>query len=238
MGFFKKRAPSNPSFDELLPRVPKHHYLKHELPTVRTSMRLDAQFLSQEAASGRHEKLLDKVLKFSNSIEWSEATYEDSQTIDDSPQHNPDLQEPGENLDSQMAWMANRVKSLIDNQRNIYKELFPFLLELEKKIAIRLNTEQRRNLLFAMRVGMGLALIENQSREGIEGFYHPSIVSILANPFVLKDEIARFAPADWNGDFVDKINLLTQVSMSVGYFHSKYTAESPDSVLSELKFNN
>ena len=83
---------------------------------------------------------------------------------------------------------------------------------------------------------MGLALIENQSKEGLQRFYHPSAVSILANPFVMKDEIGRYAPAEWSSKQSSLVNDLTQVAMSVGYFHTKYTNETPEYVLSKVIF--
>lgn len=235
--FLNSRRPAEEhNSDEFFPKVSRQSYVSHELPRVRTSMKLDANYLSQEAVCGRHEKLMDKVVQFSKSLEWIDATYEPSQPIDDVQLHDPSFDEPGEDVSSQSAWLANRAKLFIDNQRNTYKELFPFLMELESKLDGKLSIEQRRYLLFAMRIGMGLALIENQSKEGLQRFCHPSVVSILANPFVMKDEISRYAPTEWSVKQSSHINDLTQVAMSVGYFHTKYTTESPESVLSNVDF--
>ena len=227
---------SNPSFDEYFSSVPKSQYVPHELPRVNPSIELDLELLGQEAANGKHEKLLDKVLSFSKTMEWDEATFNVEQHVDLTKLHDENIKVPGDNLKSQNAWMANRVKQLIDNQKETYMKLFPFLVELEKKLGIPLNNEQKRNLLFGMRLGMGLALIENQSSKGINGFIHPSIVNILANPIVMKEEINRNSPADWDYKLVKKLEILTQLSMTIGYFHTKYTADSPKEVLSEVKF--
>lgn len=231
-----KRPTDEHTSDEFFPKVSRKSYVPHELPQVFTSIKLDAKYLSQEAVSGRHEKLIDKVVDFSKSLEWLDATYEPTQLINDVPLHDPSLNEPGEDVSSQTKWLVNRAKLFIDNQRNTHKELFPFLMELESKLDWKLSIEQRRYLLFAMRIGMGLSLIENQSKEGLQRFYHPSVVSILANPFVMKDEILRYAPTEWSTKQSPQINDLTQVAMSVGYFHSKYTPETPESVLSRVVF--
>lgn len=235
--FLNSRRPTEEhTSDEFFPKVSRQSYVAHELPRVQTSMKLDAEYLRQEAVSGRHEKLLDKVVNFSKTLEWIDATYEPTQVINDAQLHDPTSKEPGEDVSSQNAWLVNQGMLFIDNQRNTHKELLPFLMELESKLNWKLSIEQRRYLLFAMRIGMGLALIENQSKEGLQRFYHPSVASILANPFVMKDEILRYAPTEWSAKQSSQINDLTQVAMSVGYFHSKYTTETPESVLSKVVF--
>jgi hypothetical protein len=217
-------ATKNALFDEYFTSVSKSRYVPHKLPRVNPDMKLDLELLGQEAADGKHERLLNKVLEFSNTMEWQEAKLYDA-----------NIREPGDSLDSQTAWMANRIKNLIDNQKETYADLFPFIVLLEKKLGTTLSIEQKRNLLFAMRLGMGLALIENQSSQVMNGFIHPSIVNILANPIVMKDEVNRYSPANWDYSLVKKLETLTQLSMTTGYFHTKYSANSPEEVLSEVK---
>lgn len=229
-------ATTNPLFDEFFTSVSKSRYVPHELPKVNSNMKLDLELLGQEATNGKHEKLLDKVLGFSKTMEWDEATFTVEQHVDLTKLHDKNIQEPGDNLKSQNAYMANMVKQLIDNQKETYTNLFPFLVEFEKKLAIPLSVEQKRNLLFAMRVGMGLALIENQSNEGKNHFVHPSVVNILANPIVMKEEINRISPSNWDHKLAHKLEAMTQLSMTIGYFHTKYTTHSPEEVLSEVKF--
>jgi hypothetical protein len=202
---------------------------------VNPDMKLDLELLGQEAADGKHERLLNKVLEFSNTMEWQEAKFTVEQSVDLSKLYDANIREPGDSLDSQTAWMANRIKNLIDNQKETYADLFPFIVLLEKKLGTTLSIEQKRNLLFAMRLGMGLALIENQSSQVMNGFIHPSIVNILANPIVMKDEVNRYSPANWDYSLVKKLETLTQLSMTTGYFHTKYSANSPEEVLSEVK---
>jgi hypothetical protein len=235
--FLNSRKPnSEQTSDEFFPKVSRQSYIPHEQPQVPTSIKLDAGYLSQEAVSGRLEKLIDKAINFSKTLEWIDASYEPTQVINDAQLYDPTINEPGEDVSSQSAWLVNRAKLFIDNQLKTYKELLPFLMELESKLDGKLLIEQRRYLLFAMRIGMGLALIENQSKEGLKGFYHPLVASILTNPFVMKDEILRYAPTVWSAKQSSQINDLTQVAMSVGYFHSKYTTETPESVLSKVVF--
>lgn len=235
--FLKSRKiPEAQISDEFFPKVSRQNYIPHQLPQALSIIKLDATFLSQEAVSGRHEKLLDKVVDFSKRLEWTDATYDFTQSIKDNQLHDPTLTEPGEDVNSQSAWMANKIKLFIDNQRNTHKELLPFLKELNSKVDWELSLEQRRYLLFAMRIGMGLALIENQSKECLQRFYHPSVVSILANPYVIKDEIEKYAPAEWSSKHSSPVNDLTQVAMSIGYFHTKYTNETPEYVLSKVVF--
>ena len=80
---------------------------------------------------------------------------------------------------------------------------------------------------------MGLSLIENLSSLNIQGYCHPSISNILHGPRQVLVDLSSKG-FNWNLDFVGDNNsqmALVKVALYVGYFQSKYTAESPASVM-------
>ena len=105
--------------------------------------------------------------------------------------------------------------------------------EFEKKLQFKFTTEQRRTIMSLFQFGMFLALIENQSGLNVQGSYHPTILNCLASPRQIIQNLNKhkleidleFAPNN------DKQMEIVYLAVNVGYFHSKYTPESPQSLM-------
>jgi len=88
-----------------------------------------------------------------------------------------------------------------------------------------------------MRIGYGLAGIENASKENRVGYYHPSILNILANPLRVSDEINRLYKLRLDEKFAMINSDLISIALEIGYFVFKYSVETPDFVLEKVDFS-
>ena len=219
--------------DGSLPKMKPSRYFPHHLPGQPTLSEMDFGLLSEEAKSGKYDDLLDKVISFAQSLEYLEADFNYSTIESPKSLASAENTEIGDTADQAMAFLANSVKRHIDNQAKIYFELMPYLEKFEEKLGISLSIEQRKLFMFFFRVGMGLSLIENLSGINMQGYSHPSISNVLHTPRQVLENIKKHE-VDWNLDFLgDNSSQMARVksALYVGYFQSKYTAESPDSVM-------
>ncbi len=194
---------------------------------------MDIDLLSEEAKSGKHQALMDKAVSFAISLDYFEGDYNYLNPIKPKSLANPDLTNPGASTDEAMAFLANVVKEKIDNEVKVYFELLPYLQKFEENLDIDFDTEQRKSVMCIFRVGMGLSLIENLSGLNIERYCHPSISNVLQLPFLVLENMKKHGfECDLNflGD-KDAQKALIKLALYVGYFQSKYSKESPSSVM-------
>lgn len=191
---------------------------------------VDFKLIQQEALNGKSDELLSEISKNVRHIRYDDASYDYKQNTahrkiaDTEP---PNIQ------DNPMAYLANIAKKTIDTQVETYLEFLPFLEEFEKKLRFKFTTEQRRTIMSFFQFGMFLALIENQSGLNVQGLYHPTILNCLASPRQIIQNLNKhkleidleFAPNN------DKQMEIVYLAVNVGYFHSKYTPESPQALM-------
>jgi hypothetical protein len=219
--------------DGILPKLKSSRYFEHHLPGQPTLTQMDFDLLSEEARIGKHQILLDKALRFAISLDYSEGDYLYSNQTPPDSLSNSEIKNPGDTTEDAMAFLANRVKHYIDNQAKIYFELLPYAEKFEEKLEVKLTAEQRKLFMCIFRVGMGLSLIENLSGLNIQGYCHPSISNILHLPRQVLEGMTRQG-LNWDLSFLgrnDSQMEIVKVALYVGYFQSKYTAESPSSVM-------
>ena len=221
--------------DGTLPKLKPSKYFVHHLPGEPTLTQMDLTLLSEEAKSGKHELLINKVVNFSISLEYTEGDYiycSSSSTLPTPLANNKDRYQ-GNKTDEAMAFLANVVRQKINNEIKLYIELLPYLEKFEEKLRTELSLEQRRFFMCIFRVGMGLSLIENLSGLNIQGFCHPSISNILHSPQQVLESLIRHG-FSWDLDFVgtnESQMRIVKLALYIGYFQSKYTAESPSSIM-------
>ena len=222
----------------LLPRVKKSTYRTHFLPGeisyLHIGALLDFKLMQQEALSGKSEELLSEVSKNVYHIKYDDANYDYKQNAthrkiaDTEP---PNIQ------DNPMAYLANIVKKTIDSQVEIYLEFLPFLKEFEKRLELEFTTEHRRTIMSLFQFGMFLSLIEDKSGLSLQGSYHPSILNLLSNPKrVIQNLMKHKLKINLEFTHTDEKQMeIAFLALSIGYFHTKYTAESPESVMEFVK---
>jgi hypothetical protein len=218
----------------LLPRLKKSTYKKHFLPggisTVHLAQLLDYDLMQQEALNGKTEELLSKVSELVNHNQYADASYDYKQNL--SHRKIADS-EPVNIQNNPMAYLANIAKKSYDNQVEIYLEFLPFLEEFEKKLELKFTTEQKRTIMSLFQFGMFLSLIEDNSGLSIQGSFHPSILNCLSNPKPVIQSLIKYE-LKMNLEFNHKHREQREIAflaLSVGYFHTKYTGESPQSVM-------
>jgi hypothetical protein len=219
--------------DGTLPKLKSSKYFAHHLPGQPTLTQMDFDLLSEEAKSGKHQILLDKAINFATSLDYLDGDYNYSNQTVPKSLSNPEISNPGDTTDEAMAFLANKAKQFIDNQVKIYFELLPYLEKFEENSGVKLTPEQRKLFMCIFRVGMGLSLIENLSSLNIQGYCHPSISNILhgARQVLLSLEKHGFnCDLDFIGDNTAQVAHV-KLALYIGYFQSKYTAESPSSVM-------
>ena len=219
--------------DGTLPKLRSSKYFPHHLPGQPTLTQMDFDLLSEEAKSGRHQILLNKAVDFAIFLDYSEGDYNYSNQTEPESLSDPEIRNPGDTTDEAMAFWANRVKQYIDDGAKIYFELLPYVEKFEENLGIKLTLEQRKLFMCIFRVGMGLSLIENLSGLNIQGYCHPSISNILHGARqVLQgmEEHGFKCDLDFIGDHTAQV-WHVKLALYIGYFQSKYTAESPSSVM-------
>ena len=80
---------------------------------------------------------------------------------------------------------------------------------------------------------MGLSLIENGSGLNINGLCHPSISNVLHTPRQVLENLTKHENGcnlEFLGGNDSQMNAV-KLLLYIGYFQSKYTAESPSSVM-------
>jgi hypothetical protein len=219
--------------DGSLPKLKSSKYFAHHLPGEPTSTQMDFELLSEEAKSGKYESLLEKAINFAIGLEYVSADYNYLNNVAPKSLNNPKIEDPGSTTDEAMSFLANMAQKYIDNQSKVYFEQLPYLAKFEEKLSIELNPDQRKFFMLILRVGMGLSLIENNSGLNINGLCHPSISNILHTPRQVLENLAK-KEHSWNLEFLggndSQMNTL-KLALYIGYFQSKYTAESPSSVM-------
>ena len=222
----------------LLPRVKKTtyrtHFLPNEISYLHLGALLDFKLMQQEALSGKSEELLNAVSKNVHHNQYGDASYVYEQNA--SHRKIADT-EPPNIQDNPMAYLANIVKKNIDSQVEIYLEFLPFLKEFEKRLELEFTTEHRRTIMSIFQFGMFLSLIEDESGLSLQGSYHPSILNLLSNPKRVIQNLMKHK-LKINLKFTDtdeKQMEIAFLALSIGYFHTKYTAESPQSVMEFVK---
>ena len=219
--------------DGTLPKMKSSKYFPHHLPGQPTLTQMNFELLSEEAKNGKHKNLMDKAVRFALSLDYSEGDYNYANLKAPELMNDPEIKDPGDSTEETMAFLANRVKQYIDNGTKVYFELLPYLEKFELSVDRKFTLEQRKLFMCIFRVGMGLSLIENLSSLNIQGYCHPSISNILHGPRQVLEDLSSKG-FNWNLDFVGDNNsqmALVKVALYVGYFQSKYTAESPASVM-------
>ena len=219
--------------DGTLPKMKPSSYFAHHLPGQPAVTQMDFELLSEEAKSGKHQELMDKVVSFAVSLDYLEADYKYSNTSAPNLMANPEIKSPGDTTDEAMAFLANIVKEKIDNEVKVYFELLPYLKKFEENLEIKLTTQQRKYFMCIFRVGMGLSLVENLSGLNLERLCHPSISNILHMPRQVLESLTKHG-FEYDFDFLgDNETQMSHIKLAlyVGYFQSKYNGESPDSVL-------
>lgn len=219
--------------DGTLPKLKPSSYFAHYLPGQPTVTQMDFELLSEEAKSGKHQELMDKVVSFAVSLDYLEADYKYSNTSAPNLMANPQIKTPGETTDEMMAFLANIVREKIDNEVKVYFELLPYLEKFEENLKIKLTLQQRKYFMCIFRVGMGLSLIENLSGLNLERFCHPSISNILHLPRQVLESLTKHGfgyDFSFLGDNDSQMSHI-KLALYVGYFQSKYNGESPDSVM-------
>jgi len=223
--------------DGILPKLKSSKYFPHHLPGEPTLTQMDFDLLSEEAKSGKFELLLEKVVNFAIGLEYVSADYNYSHDVAPKSLSNPEIEDPGSTTDEAMSFLANMAKKYIDNQSKVYFELLPYLAKFEEKLSIELNPDQRKFFMLLLRVGMGLSLIENNSGLNINGLCHPSISNVLHTPRQVLENLTK-KEINWSLEFLggnDSQMNTVKLLLYIGYFHSKYTAESPSSVMEFVK---
>jgi len=219
--------------DGTLPKLKSSKYFIHHLPGQPTLTQMDFDLLSEEAKSGKHQILVDKAVDFAASLDYLEGDYDYSNQAVPKSLSNPEIKIPGDTTDEMMAFLANQVKHFIDNEVKIYFELLPYLEKFEENLEIKLTLEQRKLFMCIFRVGMGLSLIENLSGLDIQGYCHPSISNVLHGAREVMRVIEKHGfkcNLDFIGDNTAQVAHV-KLALYIGYFQSKYTAESPSSVM-------
>lgn len=234
MGFFGEKQLDYSYGLGLLPRLKKSTYRKHFLPgeisTLELGASIDFKLMQQEALNGKSEELLNEVSKNVHHIQYDDASFDYKQNathrkIADS--------EPVNIQDNPMAYLANIVKKTIDTRVETHLEFLPFLEEFEKKLELKFTTEQKRTIMSLFQFGMFLSLIEDNSGLSIQGAFHPSILNCLSNPKPVIQSLIKYE-LKMNLEFNHKHREQREIAflaLSVGYFHTKYTGESPQSVM-------
>jgi hypothetical protein len=236
MGLFGSRGLDYSSGDGSLARMKPNRYLAHHLPGEVTPGGMDIDLLSEESINGKHNELLKKAVGFALSLDYLEGDYDYKSQKTHMPLAGNQTTTVGDELNSMMEFTANLVKKSIDNSASIYEELLPYLEEFENRLKLSLNSDQRKDLMFIFRVGMGLSLIENLSDHGLSGFCHPSIHNVLHMPRQVWVEIQSHGYAHDLSFLGGNDSQMRYVALGLysGYFQSKYTAESPSSTFERL----
>ena len=219
--------------DGTLPKLKSSSYFPHHLPGQPTLTQMDFGLLSEEAKSGKHEILMEKAINFAVSLDYSEADYKYTNSTPPNLLADPEVNNPGNSTDEAMSFLANMAKQFMDNQTKVYFELLPYLEKFEEKLETKLDSRQRKMFMCIFRVGMALSLIENGSGLNVQGFCHPSISNILHLPRQVLESLTRHG-FDHEFGFLgnnDSQMFHVKLALYVGYFQSKYTGESPDSVM-------
>jgi hypothetical protein len=138
-----------------------------------------------------------------------------------------------------MAYLANIVKKTIDTRVEIHLEFLPFLEEFEKKLELKFTTEQKRTIMSLFQFGMFLSLIEDESGLSVRGSYHPTILNNLSTPKQVIQNLRKHKlkiDLEFTNSNENQMEIVF-LALSVGYFHSKYTSESPQSVMEFVQKN-
>ena len=237
MGLFGSKLLNYRVGNESLAKVKHDKYFRHNLPGEHSFPQMNFEILQEEVNNGKYDEILGKALDFASTFEYKSADY------DYLNRKTPDMLDTGDadsNLDSTaqaMAYLANLARQNVNESIKIYFEHLPYLEKFESTIGIALSVQQRKTLMHLMRVGMALSLIENVSGVNLPGFVHPSISNIIHTPNQVLMALSRRA-ITWNLDTLgdhDNQKRAVQLVIHVGYFQSKYTAEYPHYVMSEIK---
>ena len=219
--------------DGTLPKLKSARYFPHHLPGEPTLTQMDFELLSEEAKNGKYDLLLEKAMNFALGLEYVSADYDYSNFTAPDLMSNPEINQVGTTTDEAMSFLANMAKKYIDNQSKVYFEHLPYLAKFEEKLSLELNSDQRKFFMLILRVGMGLSFIENNSGLNINGLCHPSISNVLHTPRQVLENLAK-KEYGWNLEFLgsnDSQMNTVKLALYIGYFQSKYTAESPSSVM-------
>ena len=237
MGLFGSKLLNYRVGNESLAKVRQDKYFRHTLPGEISSPQMNFEILQEEANNGKYDEILGKAIDFASTFDYASADY------DYMNRKSPDMLEVDiavSDLDDTaqaMAYLANLAKQNINEAIKIYFEQLPYLEKFESNLGVTLGFEERKILLFLMRVGMALSLIENGSGVNLPGFAHPSISNIIHTPNQVLMALSKRGIA-WNLNNIgphDNQKKVVQLVMSAGYFQSKYTAEFPHYVMSEVK---
>jgi len=237
MGIFGPKPLDYRTGNGSLARLKSSKYFPHHLPGEPTLTQMDFELLQEEARSGKNKELMGQAINFAITLDYLDASYDYSKKKIPEALSDPTIDSPGNSTEDAMKFLANSVKQYIDNSVNIYFELLPYLERFEERLEIKFNAANRKSLMCIMRVGMGLSLIENKSGLNIQGFCHPSVSNVLHTPRQVLIALSK-NEFDWNLGILDghkrEMDVI-QLALYVGYFQSKYTAETPDSVMEYVK---
>jgi len=233
MALFGSRSLDYRVGDGMLPKLKSSKYFPHHLPGQPTLTQMDFDLLSEEAKNGKFELLLEKAVNFAIGLEYVSADYIYSHDVAPKSLSNPEIKDAGSTTDEAMSFLANMAKKYIDNQSKVYFELLPYLAKFEEKLNFELNSDQRKFFMLLLRLGMGLSLIENGSGLNINGLCHPSISNVLHTPRQVLENLTKHENGcnlEFLGGNDSQMNAV-KLLLYIGYFQSKYTAESPSSVM-------
>ena len=237
MGIFGSKSLDYRAGNGSLAKIKPTKYFPHHLPGEPTLTQMDFELLQEEARNGKHAELMGQAINFAITLDYLDASYDYSNRKIPEALSDPTVDSPGNSTEDAMKFLANSVKQYIDNSVSIYFELLPYLERFEECLAIEFNVAQRRSIMCIMRIGMGLSLIENKSGLNVQGFCHPSVSNVLLTPRQVLIALSK-SEFSWNLDVLnghEREMDVVQLALYVGYFQSKYTAETPGSVMEYVK---
>ena len=237
MGIFGAKSLDYRAGNGSLAKLKPSKYFPHHLPGEPTLTQMDFELLQEEARNGKNEELMSQAINFAITLDYLDASYDYLDRKVPAALGDPTITSPGNSTEDAMNFLANSVKQYMDNSVKIYFELLPYLERFEECLEIDFNETQRKMLMCIMRIGMGLSLIENTSGLNIQGFCHPSISNVLRTP---RQVLLALSKSEFNSDLDvldghDKQMKVVELALYVGYFQSKYTAETPGSVMEFVK---
>ena len=237
MGLFGSKLLNYRVGNESLAKVKQDKYFRHKLPGEPSFTQMNFEILQEEANNGKYDEILGKALDFASTFEYPSADYNylnrKTPEMLESKIYDSDLDPTAQ----AMAYLANLAKQNVNDSIRIYFEHLPYMEKFESNLGITLNVQQRKFLMFLMRAGMALSLIENGSGVNLPGFAHPSISNIIHTPNQVLMALSRRA-ISWSMDTIghhDNQKKVVQLVIHAGYFQSKYTAEFPHYVMSQIK---
>ncbi len=237
MGIFGAKSLDYRAGNGSLAKLKSTKYFPHHLPGEPTLTQMDFELLQEEARNGKNAELMGQAINFAITLDYLDASYDYLDRKIPAALTDPTVNSPGNSTEEAMKFLANSVKQYIDNSVNIYFELLPYLERFEERLEMQFTGAQRKTLMCIMRIGMGLSLIENKSGLNINGFCHPSVSNVLHTPRQVLLALSKHE-FNWDLDVLDvheRQMTVVQLALDIGYFQSKYTAETPGSVMEYVK---